>query len=524
MKKFAEGIQSFKYIIEKNCYFVDKTAILYDLVSSKNFVFLSRPRRFGKSLTCSVLKHLYSGDQELFKDTFIYNTWDWNKKHPIIQIDFTSIGYKDYGLPTALEKRAQEIAKNYDLPPIDFKVGTIFTFLINALYDKYQAKPVIIIDEYDKPIIDFLELEDRHIAIKNREIMMNFYQPLKACSDKIEFFFMTGVSKFTRAGIFSQLNNLTDITINKKYNNLVGYSETELRTYFIEHLKLCFQEEINQYPNKYNDFEDFMGNVKRWYNGYNWGGIDTLYNPTSVYMFLTNQRFSNFWFLTGTPRFLLTLAKQNKEIGIENLTTPESSISSFEIDNISLQAILFQAGYLTIDKLLHDDFISLRFPNFEVEKSYLTFIIDSIGSQDLLLKKNNVYSLLNDAFENNDLKKVFDIANTIVANATALIYLKPNEYLYNAIFYLVFKIFGISVESEVCNHRGRMDAVIFCTNSIYILEFKLNESAQTALAQINHKNYADKFALDHRNIVLVGVSVDKDTYTIKEFETQNLTT
>ncbi|MCX8472686.1 MAG: AAA family ATPase, partial [Sediminibacterium sp.] len=356
----------------------------------------------------------------------------------------------------------------------------------------------------------------------NREIMMNFYQPLKACSDKIEFFFMTGVSKFTRAGIFSQLNNLTDITINEKYNNLVGYSETELRTNFMEPLHLCFERDNTRFSNKYKDFEDFMVEVKRWYNGYNWGGNDTLYNPTSIYLFLTNQRFSNFWFETGTPTFLFTLAKLNSEIGIENLNISESQISSFEIDNISLQAILFQAGYLTINKILHDGFISLRFPNFEVERSYLTFIINSIGSQDLYLKKANVYSLLNDAFENNDLTKVFDIANTVVANATSLIYLKPNEYLYNAIFYLVFKIFGISVASEVCTDRGRMDAVIYCTNTIYIIEFKLNETAQKALSQINKKNYTSKFSLDKRNIVLVGVSVDKETYTIKEFEAQNL--
>ena len=522
MKKFAEGVQSFKYIIENNCYYVDKTAIINDLITSKNFVFLSRPRRFGKSLTCSVLKHLYSGDKELFKNTFIYDKWDWNKKHPIIHIDFTSIGYKDYGLQTALENKAKEIAHSYNLPLIDFKIGTLFVNLINALYDKFQAKSVIIIDEYDKPIIDNLELDKRQYAIANREIMMNFYQPLKACSDKVEFFFMTGVSKFTRAGIFSQLNNLTDITINEKYNNLVGYSETELRTNFIDPLHLCFERDNTRYPNKYKDFEDFMAEVKRWYNGYNWGGLDTLYNPTSIYLFLTNQMFNNYWFETGSPAFLFTLAKQSKELGIFKLDCSLTFIQSFELDKIFLKTILFQAGYLTIDKILNYEYVQLRFPNFEVENSYYTFIINSLGNEIVLENQNSVYNVLKHAFDDNNLNEVIYIANHIVSNATNLVYLKPSEILYNTVFHLIFSVFGYEIESQVNTDRGRMDAVIKTKTHIYIFELKINQSASIALSQINKKNYAAKFSLDKRNIVLVGVSVDKETYTIKEFEAQNL--
>ena len=522
MKKFAAGIQHFKDIVEQNCYYVDKTNIILNLINNNKFVFLSRPRRFGKSLTCSVLKHLYSGDKQLFKDTFIYDKWDWNKKHPIIYIDFTSIRYGDIPLGEAILEKIMEIATLYKIELSVPTIKNMLPLLISALYDKFQSKPVIIIDEYDKPIIDNLELDKRPIAIENRETMMNFYQPLKACSDKVEFFFMTGVSKFTRAGIFSQLNNLTDITINKKYNNLVGYSETELRTIFMEPLHLCFEEDNTRYPNKYKDFEDFMAEVKRWYNGYNWGGLDTLYNPTSIYLFLTNQRFSNFWFETGTPTFLFTLAKLNSEIGIENLDISESAISSFEIDNISLQAILFQAGYLTIDKYFSNEKVLLKFPNFEVANSYTNFIFNKIGNESKHNSNKDYYKMFKKAFELNDIRTIITIANTIVSNTAAFIYLTPSEEMYIAVFSLIFKIYSLDIESEVCTDRGRMDAVVLTVTHIYIFEFKINKSATEALAQINYKNYASKFSLDKRNIVLVGVSVDKETYTIKEFETQNL--
>ncbi len=518
MKRIGHSIQDFKNLIEDNYIYVDKTNTIYDIVTSKKFVFLSRPRRFGKSLTCSVLKYLYSGEKELFKDTFIYNVWDWNKKHPIIHIDFTDIGYKGMGLENALKKRGEEIANEYHVFIDTNGIDKIFTNLINSLYNKYQAKPVIIIDEYDKPIIDFLEDDKRHIAKENKEIMLNFYQPLKANSHWVEFFFMTGVSKFTRAGIFSQLNNLIDITVHQDYNNIVGYTENELIDNFDYYLQKCFIDIQIKGFQKFTDFKDFMLEVRRWYNGYNWSGVDTLYNPTTVSIFMDERFFNNNWFSTGSPSFLFTLIKQNKELGLEDFVEPIDFIKSFEVENISLRAILFQTGYLTIDKIINSDEVKLRFPNYEVKSSYSRFILNRIGSNDPNISFSDIYIQLKKSFENNDLKRVFEIVNAIVSNATSLIYLTPSELMYNTLYHLIFTIYGYEIESQVNTDRGRIDAVIKTKTHIYIFEFKVNLSANKALTQMEEKNYAQKYSLDRRIIVLVGVAVDKKLYKVKNFK------
>ncbi|MBD3830677.1 MAG: AAA family ATPase [Arcobacter sp.] len=341
MKKLPIGIQTFEKIRDKreNYVYVDKTEIALDLIQSGGgYYFLSRPRRFGKSLFLSTLKAIFQGKKELFEDLYIYDKWDFDVKYPVIHISFGA------GVLDAKEKIKDRIEKNFKDAQelLDIKceklnnMAICLSELIQKAYEKYNQKVVILVDEYDKPILD--NIDNIEMAKIAREELKNIYSVIKDSDEYIKFAFLTGVSKFSKASIFSGLNMLNDISLDKNYGNICGYTQKDLES--------CFDN--------YFDGVD-MNRVKEWYNGYNFLG-DNLYNPFDILLFLDKDKtFNNYWFETGTPTFLMKLIETNNYFlpRLSNLVVGEQLLNSFDIENLDLEVILYQAGYLTIEKAIY---------------------------------------------------------------------------------------------------------------------------------------------------------------------------
>ncbi len=365
-KKLPLGLQDFRGIIEDGYKYIDKTEYIHRIATTGKYHFLSRPRRFGKSITISTLQELYSGSKELFKGLWIEDKWDWSRKHPVIRLSFTGIGFAESGLPKALHYQLDKLIREHGLPPVhEANLSAKFEYLIQELGK--VNKVVVLIDEYDAPIIHFLGKEVAK-AYENREILREFYTVLKNNDPALEFVFITGVSKFSKVGILSGLNNLTDLTMQLDFATMLGYTQQELEENFEEeiqatatHLKLSTSELLAQ--------------MRLWYNGYCFlANAGRVYNPVSCNLFFYEKEFKNFWFATGTPTFLVNLLKQE---GIFDLHFPPvntSGFESFDLDRLKPIAILFQTGYLTIQEKDEDGLIQLDYPNKEVRDSMLEIL------------------------------------------------------------------------------------------------------------------------------------------------------
>ena len=330
MKKYPIGIQDFRKIREEGYLYVDKTEIICRLLMRGSYYFLSRPRRFGKSLLLSTIHEIFSGNRDLFKGLWIDNNWDWNKKHPIIHFKLSKSDYQELGLRQALISELDKSAAILNITLSKPSLKERFEELI--LKASVNAKIVLLIDEYDKPIIDYLENPDK--ANENREILKQFYSIIKDSDPYIRFLLITGVSKFSKVSIFSDLNNLSDITFHPQFNDLGGITQQELETNFSEEIK-----SLSEYnPSVLND-------VKLWYNGYTWNGKQTVYNPFSLLRFIESGQFENYWFSTGTPTFLVNFIREAGKFTLdEEEYTSLSSLSQFDVNHLEFKPMLFQTG------------------------------------------------------------------------------------------------------------------------------------------------------------------------------------
>jgi hypothetical protein len=337
MRKYPIGIQTFRKVREEGFLYIDKTQLIHQLISTGNYYFLSRPRRFGKSLLLSTIEEIFNGSKELFKGLWIEDRWDWTQKHPVIHIEFSKMPYQEVGLQEAVLRTLRKQATSLGLELRSDNVKEAFEELIEKA--SVKGKVVILIDEYDKPIIDYLD--DIPLAEANRMVMKNFYSVIKGSDAYIRLLLITGVSRFSKVSIFSDLNNLEDITVGKKTNELTGITQAELEA--------NFAEELNVLPAEFDtDKDGLVEKIRKWYNGYSWGGKETLYNPFSILSFMKQHEFRNFWFQTGTPTFLVKLIRKKKEFKFEQTQLNENALGNFDIADPLLSALLFQTGYLTI--------------------------------------------------------------------------------------------------------------------------------------------------------------------------------
>ena len=502
LQKLPIGIQTFSEIIEKEYLYVDKTEVVYRLLTSGKYFFLSRPRRSGKSLTLSTIKSIYLGQRELFTGLWIEDQWDWEQIHPMIHISFSGIGYQTQGLEAAIEAELRLVGTQFDIRFEQIGIDRMFAELIRKLADK--GKVVLLIDEYDKPIIDYLD--DIEQAKENQATLKTFYSVIKNNDPYIEFLLITGVSKFSKVSIFSELNNLTDITINRRFANLTGYTQTELEDSFAPYMPDA--ESILGL-----DRSTLLARLQHWYNGYSWDGRTYVYNPFSILNFFLQVDFRNFWFETGTPTFLLKLLKKEWLYKLDDLTVSEQTFSSYEIEQLQVIAILFQSGYLTIKEKGDFGLYTLDYPNAEVKESMLSYIIADLRNQQAALTKPMVIELY-EAFNANDVERIILLIKSIFKNIPSQIFLGKAEAYYHSLIHLVFFYLGQYTESEVNTNDGRLDCVVQTPTHIYILEFKLDKSADEALQQIKDRGYADKYAADPRPKVLLGINFSREEKTV----------
>jgi hypothetical protein len=505
LQKLPVGIQTFSNIIDENYLYVDKTALIYRLLRSGKYFFLSRPRRSGKSLTLSTIASIYRGERALFAGLWIEEQWEWNKVHPVIHLSFSGIGYRTQGLTGAIEAELRLIGSQFGITFEQIGIDRLFAELLRKL--SVQGRVVLLIDEYDKPIIDYLEEPEQ--AIAHRQILKTFYSVIKDADPQIEFLLITGVSKFSKVSIFSDLNNLDDITLDRAFAALTGYTQAEL-----EHAFAPYMPEAAQQLGLTH--QELLDQLRYWYNGYSWDGVTYVYNPFSILSFFRKADFRNFWFETGTPTFLLKLLHDQWLYKLNDLTVTERALTSYDIEELQAIPILFQTGYLTIKAKNRFGQYLLDYPNAEVKESMLEYMISDLRHEQELLTTPMVIQLY-DAFRTNDLEQVIKLIKSIFKNIPSQIFLSKAEAYYHSLIYLVFFYLGQYTQSEVNTNNGRLDCVVQSPTRIYILEFKLDESAAVALAQIKARGYADKYAADARPKVLIGINFSSQAKTVDEW-------
>jgi hypothetical protein len=369
----STGRQSFRDLRTANCIYVDKTQLIYKMVTEGKMYFLSRPRRFGKSLIVSTLAELFKGSRELFKDTWVEDKWDWTKQSPIIHISFSSVSYRNQGLEAGIRQHLLFLYKDNQLDAEgETDISLLFTGLIKQIHNKH-GKVVILIDEYDKPIIDYLEFHQLEQAKINQEVLAFFYSGLKDCDDFIRLLFITGVSKFTKVSLFSKLNNLTDLTVNPDFATLTGYTKEEVEFYFEDYIQHAL-EALTEYNRA-----ELLEEIRLMYNGYSWDGKTRMYNPYDILLFFFNRDFQSFWFQTGTPTFLIERMLRHNFYQVEDIETNLNFLDEYSLDNLEITSLMFQSGYLTIKEKKGKGDLVLSYPNQEVKDALYSLLISKMG-------------------------------------------------------------------------------------------------------------------------------------------------
>ena len=505
------GIQTLGNIRARNCYYVDKTPHVLRLVEEGTHYFLSRPRRFGKSLLVDTLKELFEGNGELFRGLAIHGQWDWTVKHPVVRFSFSGGNYGDpEQLPRAVARQLDMIGEDAEIEPRYADAAGRFDHLIRALRRSAGQRVVVLVDEYDKPILDALAEPD--VARANREFLRGFYGVIKDCDEHIRFCLLTGVSKFSKAGLFSGLNNLEDITLDPAYGTICGYTDDDLDMVFTPELEGLDRDE-----------------VRRWYNGYNWLGEGKVYNPFDILLLFRRGRFGNYWFETGTPTFLveMLLREGRPTLEMDRMTGSETLLSAFDVEHISMEALLFQTGYLTITgEEIRDGSPRYRlgYPNLEVRRSLGEVLLEALLPKAARREAEDLP--LRERMAANDLAGVGALFRGVFASIPHQWYmngpLAAYEGHYASVIHSCFLMRGFEPVGEDSGSRGRADMAIRFNGRVYLFEFKVVDRGPegTALAQLREKGYADKYRELGLPVHLIGVEFSREERNIVAFSVE----
>ncbi|BAU23964.1 hypothetical protein THC_1600 [Caldimicrobium thiodismutans] len=508
-KKLPIGISSFEKIRSEPYYYVDKTPFVAKLVEEGTYYFLSRPRRFGKSLFVDTLKQAFLGRKELFQGLYLEKHWDWSVKYPVIHIDFGGRTLK--GEEHLITYILEQLEKNQETLGVSCSKKTqydsCFEELILKSYEKYKQKVVVLVDEYDKPILDCIE--DRETAKAIRDVLKNFYSVLKPLDAYLKFVFLTGVSKFSKVSLFSGLNQLRDITISKEYATICGYTQEELEEVFGEELQ-----------------DKDLKLIKCWYNGYSWLG-EPLYNPFDVLLYLEEKKFHPYWFETGTPSFLIKLLLEKRFYlpELEDLTATDDLIGSFDLDYIEPENLLFQVGYLTIKETIEEEGLilyKLSYPNKEVKIS-LNRVLFSYFTQ-LSSERPRLSLKMIEAVRERDFEKMKKVLESLYAGIPHDWFRKNELFRYEGYYASCFYAFlcgsGLEVIPEDITNKGQIDLTVLYRERVYLFEFKVVEGEETeakALAQLKEKGYHKKYEGSFKEIYLIGIEFSSGGRNIKGY-------
>ena len=509
MTKYPIGIQSFQKLREGGFLYVDKTALVYQLVSTEGYYFLSRPRRFGKSLLLSTIEAYFQGKKELFEGLAMEQLETEWRTFPLFHLDLNAEQYTaPEGLISILDRYLRMWERLYGKTEGDKTPADRFVALIQRAYEQTGKKVVILVDEYDKPLLQAIgneELQDNY-----RSLLKSFYGVAKTMDSYIQLAFFTGVTKFSKVSVFSDLNNLADITLDYRFAEICGITEKEIHQHLDE--EVAQMAEANHLTK-----DECYAKLKENYDGYHFNEESVgMYNPFSLINALSVQRFKDYWFETGTPTFLVeTLKRNNYEL--ENMTREEVTADLLgSLDSIDQNPLplLYQSGYLTI-KDYNPDFgtYQLGFPNGEVERGFTRFLFRHyapirIYESDAFVKNFTI------EVRNGQPEKFMPRLEAMFANQDYQLVGDTELYFHNVIS-LVFKMLGFYVDVERHTTDGRMDMLVQTNDYIYIFEFKINKSADEALAQIEKKQYAKPFEMDSRKLFKIGVNFSSTTKQIE---------
>ncbi len=510
MMKYPIGIQTFSEIIEDNYVYVDKTALIYNMITQGKWYFLSRPRRFGKSLLVSTLESLFRGEKDLFKDLVITNTDYAFEPHPVITLEFTAEEVIDANsFREFISDRVNALAQKYQIEITNTRFEKQFYELVTKLHEQTSKRVVLLVDEYDRPILSTLET-DKLTDVK--DTMNAFYAMVKSLDKHLRFVFITGVSKLAKLSVFSNMNNPRDISTDVRYAALCGYTKEELLKYF--------PARITELANKHNmSLEQTTKEIAKWYNGYRFNDEapgeedDSVYNPHSILSLLDYNKFRNYWFQTGTPTFLINRLKAGEYnlASVAQQKVDEGIFDSTEPEKMGISAILLQTGYLTI-KDYQNGLYELGFPNKEVEQSFCRTILTDYSNTESGQARPHITEL-SEALNHYQLDAFFTKLRYFFAGVPYTITLKQEKY-YQSLLFVIFKLLGFNVEAEVTTNIGRIDCVIQTAARVYVIEFKLKGTKEEALQQIKDKHYTQKYQDLEKQVVLLGVEFNHNERNI----------
>ncbi|MCL2423732.1 MAG: ATP-binding protein [Micrococcales bacterium] len=511
-KKLPIGIATFARIRGGDYYYVDKTGFAMQVADGAT-CFLSRPRRFGKSLFLDTLAEMFAGNRALFEGLACYDVWDWDTVYPVVRLGFAEGVLTDRA---ALDERiVVQLKRNADRlglgPMPDYQIPDLFIWLIQQAEKVHGRQAVVLVDEYDKPILD--NLADTGVATQMRDGLRNVYSVLKGQDAHLRFVMLTGVSKFAKVSIFSELNNLDDITMSPRYSAVCGYTDHDVDTVFAPELEGLDREQIRQ-----------------WYNGYNWRG-EAVYNPFDLLLLFREQEFAPYWFESATPTFLVEtlMSRQYYLPALENVTARGTTLSTFDVGNMSTEALLFQTGYLTIGstyQLVGATRFRLRFPNREVRTS-LTDALLAACSPDPQEARSRA-DLLPALLKAGDLPGVEEQVKAHFARIPHDWYrnnkIAQAEGYYSSVFYTLFASSGLDTIAEDTSSAGRLDLAVRHAGQVFLFELKVVDEPQgTALAQIKDKAYAAKYLAEQVPVHLIGVEFSRTQRNVVAWDTETIT-
>ena len=521
MRKYPVGIQTFSEIIRGGYVYVDKTDLVWQMAHDAKFIFLSRPRRFGKSLLTSTLDSYFKGDRELFKELKIMELEKEWTQYPVLHLDLSVAKGQDSAeeLRETLMWMMKPLTKVYGQENDETTPGKLLTGFIHRAQEKTGKQVAVIIDEYDAPLLDVLH--DQSTLDAMRKVMQEFYVPLKANEAYIKFCFITGITKFSQLSIFSTINNLKNISLLPKFATICGFTEHEVQT--------VFKEDIREMGEDFKlTLEEMYSKIKFKYDGYHFaGGAEAVFNPFSLLNALDDKMLSNYWFASGTPTFLIKQMRHfHTDItSLDSLEVPASAFDQPTENMHDALPLLYQSGYLTI-KGYDSDLQSyhLAIPNQEVRVGYINGLLPTyigLNSADVQM---GFAAKFWTALKKSDIDLAMQHMQSYLAGIPyvegfkeKLAEAKTKEGFYEYTFYLVFSMLNVYVRTQVKVAGGRVDMVIFMPDTIYVMELKVGDTARHALEQIDARGYAKPYLSDGRRVMKVGIRFDADKHTVDEW-------
>ncbi len=511
------GMSDFKELRTGNYYYVDKTHSIHDLLKSGGrYYFLSRPRRFGKSLLVSTLQCLFEGEKELFKGLYIEDKWDWSTKYPVLRLNFDGEYNVSGALKTDVKDQLTIFEEEYELGDVAvISESRRLQNLLQHLHQKTGQLVVVLVDEYDCPILD--TLTNKELAINNREYLKIFYRQLKSCSQHIRFVFVTGITMFSKASLFSGLNHLNDISLDPRYNSICGYTDHDIDTVFAEEIKDLDREEI-----------------RRWYNGYRWLGEEKVYNPYGVLLLFDAKEFYSWWFETGTPTYLYQYLSQENSLNLdsfENCWGSREELTVFEVDQVKPEALFFQSGYLTIAQKKQPErkiWYLLTYPNLEVRDGVYHGLLQFLGTNTHKAEQDGkkLIKLLSEG----DFTSFETELYSLLAGIPHQCYQGDSfEGVYQAYLWIIFKTIGVKCEAEKSTNKGTSDFILYYQNQIFVMELKMVRSGENkdtvlakAIEQIKTRGYAEEYRNSGKEIHLLGLAFSKEDRNVVDIAHEKL--